>query len=453
MQKGILLLAICMVMSISLRAQDAEQITLQEAIDIALENNYQLKQAENNLDLSEKDIFSEYADFFPSVSARMDGSSRKGQQLVRQGNTQVFQDNITNGVSGSISANLPIFNGFDNILSLKISKADQLSSEELFQWARENVIFNTASNFLQVLLNEELLEIANENLASSQKQLEQVNAQVEVGSRPTVDLYNQESTVANNELTVTQRENNLKLSKLQLVRQLQIDPQGNYEFTIPNFETVEDLSLDGEGYSIEDLLEQALANRSDLKSAMSDVTILELQLRQTKYNLFPTLNASGSLSSNYNDQYLGGGVSFSDQFWDQNYTTSVGLSLSIPIFSNWNRMNQIQTAQVNLKNAELGLEDTRLQIIQEVTQAYNDYTSYLKELEATQKALLAAEKTYETQQERYEVGAGTLIELSDANAQFVQAQANRAQAVFNFIFQQKLLDYYIGQLNENISFN
>lgn len=457
MRYGILLLTFCMAMSISttLRAQsqDTTSITLQEAIDIALENNYQLKQAKNNLDLTEKSIISEYADFAPSVSGNLSGGTSKGQQLVRQGNQQFFQDNITNSIRGSMSANLSIFDGFQNIISLRISKADQLSSEESLQRARENVIFNTASSFLQVLLDEELLEIAQENLASSQDQLEQVQAQVEVGSRPTVDLYNQESTVANNELTVTQRENNLNLSKLRLIRQLQIDPLGKYKFVTPGFDTDTTALTNGGDYDIEELIDQALATRSDLKSEMIDLDVLKLQLRQSQFNLLPSLSASASISSSYSDQYFGGGVSFSDQFYDQNITQSLSLSLSIPIFSNWNRMNQIQTAKVNLKNAKLGLENTRLQVIQEVTQAYNDFIAYEKELESTQKALRAAEKTYETQQERYEVGAGTLIELSDANAQYIQAQANRAQAVINYIFQQKLLDYYIGKLNENISLN
>ena len=438
-------------LALPLHAQDRETITLQEAIDLALENNFQLKQAENNLQLAERSIFNEYADFLPSVSASLSGSSRKGQQLVRQGNSQVFVDNVTNSIGGSIRASLPIFNGFDNILSLRINQADKLSSEERYEWARENVIFNTASRFLQVLLNKQLLEIARENLATSEKQLEQVRAQVEVGSRPTVDLYNQEATVANNELTVTRRENDLQLSKLQLTRQLQIDPQGSYEFVIPNFNP-DNASIDPDGsYSVDALIEQAFENRSDLKSEMANVRTLEMQLRQAKYDLFPTLNADASFSSNYSDQYFGGGVSFNDQFFDQNFTQSVGLSLSIPIFSNWNRMFRIQSAQVNYKNAELNLEDTRLQIVQEVTQAYTDYLSFQKELESTQKALRAAEKTFETQRERYEVGAGTLIELSDANAQYVQARANRAQAVFNFIFQQKLLDYYIGKLDDQIS--
>ncbi len=451
MYRGILLFTVLWSLSMALQAQDVQTISLQEAIDIALENNYQLKQARNNLELNERGNFSEYADFLPSVSGNLNGSSRKGQQLIRQGDSQVFVDNVTNGVSGSLSANLPLFNGFQNIISLRINEKNRLSSEEQLQWARENVIFNTASAFLQVLLNRQLLEIAREDLVSSQKQLEQVSAQVEVGSRPTVDLYNQESTVANNELTVTRRENNLKLSKLQLIRQLQVDPQGDYKFVIPQLEADSTAIERDTGYALDHLIEQAISNRSDLKSEMANVRTLELRLKQTKFELLPTLNASATLSSGYSDQYFGGGVSFNDQFFDQNFTRSAGLSLSIPIFSNWNRMYNIQSAKVELKNAELGLENTRLQIIQEVTQAYNDYISYSKELESTGKALRAAEKTFETQQERYEVGAGTLIELSDANAQYVQARSNRAQAVFNFIFQQKLLDYYIGKLNEEIS--
>ncbi|NIT59464.1 MAG: TolC family protein [Aliifodinibius sp.] len=455
MRKGICLLFSVLVLSVSAYAQDSEsqEISLQEAIDIALENNYQLQQASNNLNLAERDIISEYADFAPSISGNLSGSSRKGQQLVRQGDTQIFEDNVTNGLSGSLSADISLFNGFENIISLRRSKANKLSSEEKLQRAKENVIFNAASNFLQVLLDEQLVEIAKENLEASQKQLEQVKAQVEVGSRPTVDLYNQESTVASNELTLTQRENNLKMSRLALVRQLQIDPRGDYEFVNPQLEADSSIQVGVQEFDVDELITNALDNRSDLKSEMADLTALELQLKQARYNLIPTLSASARLSSSYNDQYFGGGIPFSDQFYDQNYTMSVGFSLNIPIFNNWNRMNQIQTAKINLKNAKLGLENTRLQIIQEVTQAYNDYLSYQKELESTRKALRAAERTYETQQERYNVGASTLIELSDANANYVQAQSDNARALYNLIFQEKLLDYYIGKLDQEMSLN
>jgi len=77
----------------------------------------------------------------------------------------------------------------------------------------------------------------------------------------------------------------------------------------------------------------------------------------------------------------------------------------------------------------------------------------VKELESSERAVIAAERALETEQQRYEVGATTLIELNLANANFVQAQSNRIQAVYNFVFQEKLLDFYIGRLDNNLQFN
>jgi outer membrane protein len=145
-------------------------------------------------------------------------------------------------------------------------------------------------------------------------------------------------------------------------------------------------------------------------------------------------------------------LSYNDQFFDQNISRGIGLSLNIPILNRLNTRTAVQTQEINLKNAELNLENTRLQVIQEVNQAYSDYIARTKEMESTNKALIAAERAYETEQQRYEVGASTLIELSQANANYVQAQSNSAQAMYRFIFQGKLLDYFIGRISDDISF-
>lgn len=433
-------------------AQDTRTISLQEAIQIALENNYQLKQAKNNLELSEKSIKSEYADFLPSASASFNGSRRTGQQFVQD--AVDFRDVTSQSLSGSISANIPIFNGFENINSLRSSEQSKISEEESLQRAKEEVIFNTASSYLQVLLDMQLLEISKENLENSTKQLEQVQAQVEVGSRPTVDLYDQEALVANDELQLTQQENALKFSKIALVRQLQIDPLGDYEFSVPNIEaTVE--NTDFENYNLSELIDQALLNRSDLKSTLADIRNLELQVQMSKNNLYPSVTANAGVSTSYSDQYslLGESVEFNDQFFDQRINRSMGFSISIPIFQNWNRMYNIQSSEIQLKNSELNLENSRLQVIQEVTQAYNDFSSYQKQMEASEKSLKASERAFETQQERYNVGSSSLIELSQAQANYVQAQSNYTQATYNLIFQEKLLDYYLGKLNgETVEF-
>ena len=134
-------------------------------------------------------------------------------------------------------------------------------------------------------------------------------------------------------------------------------------------------------------------------------------------------------------------------FFDIQINKSLGFSVSVPLFQNYNRLYSIQSSKVQLKNAELSFENTKLQVVQEVTQAHNDYVSYLKQKEATEKSLFASEKAFETQQERYNVGASTLIELSQAQATYVTAQSNYTQAIFNLIFQEKLLDYYLGKLS------
>lgn len=438
-------------------AQEQRTITLQEAIEIALENNYQLKQAKNNLDLSDHQIRSEYADFLPSVSASFSGSRRTGQQFISDRFSEgldPFVDITSQSISGNINASIPVFNGFENINSLRASEQSKISDEESLRRSREQVIFNTASNYLQVLLDMELLEIRRENLENSQKQLEQVQAQVEVGSRPTVDLYNQEAQVANEELLLTQQENSLKFSKILLIRQLQIDPMGDYQFTVPEMESEINAEV-LESYSLSELIDQALLNRSDLKSTIADIRSLEYQLQIAKNNLLPSVSANAGLSTSYSDQYsvLGESVDFGDQFFDQRINRSFGFSVSIPIFQNWNRMYSIESSKVQLKNAELNLDNSRLQVIQEVTQAYNDYTSYQKQLSASEKSLIASERAFETQQERYNVGSSTLIELSQAQASYVEAQSNYTQATYNLIFQEKLLDYYLGKLSgESIEF-
>ena len=450
LKQKIILVIVIGIVSTTLYAQSADLriITIDQAISIALENNYSLKQAKNELDLAEDLIFSEKADFLPSVSASMNGSRTTGQQFIFERFSEdldPFVDVSSQSISGGMNASINLFNGFNNILTLKSSQSNKESRTQQYERAKESVIFNTASRYLQVLLDKELLAIAEQNLETSTTQLNQVQAQVELGARPMVDLFNQEAQVANDELVVTQRENTLSLNSLLLVRQLEIDPLGAYDFVVPDL-TLNDLPwMD---VNLRSLVNEALITRSDILSAEASISSLRYQMQVTKNSLLPTLRASAGVSSRYSDQYSIGGneVSFSDQFFDQQVNRSLGLSISLPLFNNWNRIYSIQSAEVQLKNAELNLDNSKMQVIQEVSQAYNDYSSYVKQLDASEKSLIASERAFQTQQERYNLGASTLIELTQAQSAFVSAQSSYTQALYNLIFQEKLLDFYLGKL-------
>ena len=424
-------------------------ITLQDAIDIALENNYQLKQAENSKDLAETRVFSAKADFLPNLNASFSGSRNVGRQFVEEDLS--FDDRTTYGFGGNLSTSVTVFNGFSNIAGLRQAQADNQSTAEENQRLRETIIFNTASRYLQVVLNEELLKIAESTLEASRSQLEQIQAQVDVGSLPTVDLFNQEATVASDELTVIQRENTLEVSIAQLIRIMQDDSIEDIETSVPS---VDELSIMPVDYNLEEMIEAALNNRSDYKAQILTIESNEQSEIIARATLLPTISASASLSSRWSDQFFDPTTrdiaSFSDQFFDQQVNRSIGFSIQIPIFNRWNSRTNLIGSKIQLKNSELELDNVRFQISEEVRQAYNDYVSIVKELESTQKSLIAAERAFETEQQRYEIGATTLIELNLANANYVQAQSERVQAVYNFIFQQRLLDYYIGQLDENV---
>lgn len=424
-------------------------ITVEDAVRIALDNNYQLKQAKNNLDLAETEVMSAYADFLPSINASFNGNQRVGQQFDPSSFT--FGDLTIYSMSGGLSSSVPIFNGFRNINNLRRSETQRSFQGEQLDRLRQNIIFTTASRFLQVVLNQELLEISRQNLSVSMQQLQRIEAQVEVGARPTVDLLNQASVVANDELAVVQRENALTTSMAQLMRVMQDDSGTNYILVMPE---TDDLNLIPVNLELNALIEMALQSRSDLRAQMLAIERAEYDRSIVRATLLPSINASFGINGSYSDQYRDPitrePLGFSDQFFDRNVNRFIGFNVQIPLFNNLNRRTSYQQAQISLKNSRLELDNVRLQINEEVRQAYNDYISIVQQLESTERALAAAERAYETERQRYEVGASTLIELNQANANFVQAQSNRIQAVYNFVFQEKVLDFFLGRLTDQI---
>ncbi len=446
---SVLIIALMFGLASQSTAQESRRITLEEAIEIALENNVDIEISKSEVDRSESQYRRQVAEFFPNLNANFGGTRTVGRQFDPA--AVAFDDFSTNNLRAGISTNFMLFNGFRNINQLRSARTGIESAEERYQRTREMIIFEAAARFLEVLLSSELLEINQENLEASRKQLEQVKAQVEVGMRPIVDQFSQESVVANNELSVIQSENVLNLNKLRLSRHLQLDPLGEFEFVAPGIREEEIVVRD---YNLGNMISIALANRRDYRASELDLQQARYELSISKSGRIPEVSLSGSVSTAYRDQQRdpiqGTVFPFSDQFFDININRSFGFNVSIPIFNRWQTRNQVEQRRIDFRNAELRLDDFRQEVFLELQQAYNDYVGYAKELEATEKALIAAEKAYETEQERYNVGSATLIELTNANNEFIRASSNRIQAIYQFVFQEKVLDFFLGRISEEI---
>lgn len=446
--------------SFAQQSNSLQKITLKQAVDLALKNNFQIKQAENNILSAEETEFAAKMNIFtPDLNANL----RFGQTQGRQFNTTTgsIEDQIATSTSGGINTSITLFDGLRNIYSLRSATNSKITQRERLKRGKEDIIFNVATQFLTILLDNQLLGIAQENLKSSNAQLGLIKAQVEVGSRPVADLYNQESLVANSELSVLQRENALSNDKMSLVRLLQIDPSKDYDFEIPEINAKQvDSNVDIQG-----LISMALANRSDIKAQEANIMTNFFNYKSAIGQYYPSLSFSAGLSTNYNDRLTDRifdnnnvyvrdeKVPFSDQFFDRNRNLNFSLNLQIPIYNQFAVHSSVARSKIQYKNSQLELENQKLGVAQEVKRAFSDYLSYSKQLESSDKALISAKKALETQQERYKIGSSTLIELTQSNAQFVEVSSNRAQALFRLIFQEQLINYYTGKINSDFKLN
>ena len=418
-------------------AQQPHVITFDEALRIALDRNIQVKQSGNNIELSARQVFQRRMDFLPSFSMSTSGSRGSGFAQDQAGrNIQFTSQNLNGSVSGQIN----LFDGFANIAALQQSKHNLQASELTFDQTRQSVAFDVASNFLLYVNGGQLVVIQQENLEAQRQLLAQIEEFVNVGSRPISDLYQQQAATAQAELNVLTSERDAELSKARLIQVLQLDPRDEYEFVAPRYE---DIPVVPQDYDLQELFDIAFESRDDLAAQEARIRAAQQGIRLAKSVYWPRVDIGGSYRSNYSPDI---DKSFADQI-EGNRGNSLGFSISYPLFNNFSRGTQIQQAEVQYRNTMLEMESLKQNAALQVRQGYLEYEAARKSLEVSETQLLAAERALEASRNRYNAGSGTLVELSQARAQYVAAVSNRVQAQYNFLFQSKLVDFFVGRLD------
>ena len=419
------------------QAQQPQVITFDEAIRIALDRNIQVKQSGNNIELSARQVFQRRMNFLPSFSMSTNGSRGSGFAQDQAGrNIQFTSQNL----NGSLSGQINLFDGFANIAALQQSKYNLQASELTYDQTRETVAFDVASNFLLYVNAGQLVVIQQENLEAQRQLLAQIEEFVNVGSRPISDLYQQQAATAQSELDVLNAERDTELNKARLIQGLQLDPRGEYEFVAPRYEDVPVIPQD---YNLQELFDIAFQSRDDLAAQEARILAAQQGVRLAKSVFWPRVDLGGSYRSNYSPDI---DRSFFDQV-DGNRGNSLGFNISYSIFDGFSRSTQVQQAEVQYRNTMLEMESLKQNAALQVRQGYLEYETARKSLEVSETQVLAAERALDASQNRYNVGAGTLVELTQARAQYVTAVSNRVQAQYNFLFQSKLVDFFVGRLD------
>lgn len=420
------------------QAQQIQRITFEEALRLALRRNLAIQQAANERERSEVGLASARSNFLPDLNLSVGASRDYGRNFVLDEGRLVNQ--ITHYFNSSISANLNLFNGFRDLNSVAQARFQVAASELNYARQRETVLFNVVSTFLSLIEAQEQVRIQEENLAAQQALLDQIEAFVQVGSRPVADLYQQQAQVANAELELINARRNQQLQEANLIQLLQLDPFGTYAFVIPKVDTQ---ALGTQTYEVQTLLQAALERRSDLQALEKQIQAAEYSVRVARSTYWPTISLRASYGSSYTDL---AGISFQDQFFGRNRRGSIGLSLTFPIFDRFTTRHNVQRARIELENSQLQLQQLRQEIAMQVRQAYLDYEAARQQYKAAQAQLQAARQALAAMQERYNVGSATLVELTQARATYVRAESDLVRARYTLVFRQKLIDYYIGTL-------
>jgi len=425
--------------------------TLQELVNYALENNISVKQAELVNQTNEQNIISSKGQKLPSFSANLSHNMSVGNLEIFTNN---FVDQTNHSTNLGVTISQTIFNGFRNTNLYKQSQLNLEASQLELDRIKDDISLNVVNSYLNVLFNKENLSVAQAQFSFSEKQLGQVKELVNAGVQPRGNLLDVEATLANDEQRVIAAENNLVLAKLTLAQLLQLPSEG---FDIEEVEVgspSEQLLYENSNsiYSV------AVENRSEIKSAEKNIEVAKLSTEISKAGYYPSLTASysygtGSRFSNLNrvETDAFGNITnvireepIFTQF-ENNLAHSLGVNLSIPIFSRHQNKTSVANSKIQEENAMLNLEQAKLTLQANIERAFADARAALKTYAAAQKSLDSQKLAFENAQERYNIGAMNSFDLEQARNRLVNAEASLINAKFDFVFKTKVLDFYSGK--------
>ena len=438
-------IALILVLSVSCAyAQQAPRvILLDEAVKIALDRNLIVIQQQNNFEGQQSGVTAAYGGLMPSVGASGQwgrSEKRTSYQIYNGVVIPIASASTDNSFSAGAQANLTLFNGFSNSANINRAISSASSAEQTLYRTKQTAIFEAQYLYLDVLRKNALLKVSDDNLKRSQRQLEQITEMNKLGVRPVADVYRQQYQVGNDELLTIQAKNNFEKAKADLVLYLGLSISDEYDFSDPSvatdIDTTEFVPLNVQYKDFHALSEQALTLRPDYKSAIENFNGASSSITMARSGFFPNVNAYASYGLNAAEL-----SKISD-----NKVLSWGLSVQLSLFDGFQTSNQVQLAEVASRNAEVQLLQAERSVRVDIKKALLDLDAAMKAVEVSQKSVISADEDRKIQEEKYRLGASTLLDLLTANANYTTALSNKINAVYNYMTAKKNVDLAVGTI-------
>ena len=427
-----LIIALSLLLSYGINAQESNSFTLQQAIDFALENNRTAKNATRDIEAAKKQKWETTATGLPQIKATIDYNNWIKQQVSLipaqffGGNEGEFAE-IVFGTQQTMTATATVeqllFDGsyLVGLQSAKVFLEISKNAKEKTDLEVRKAVINAYGN---VLLAEESEKILEKNKSVLQKNLNETTKIYENGLEEEESVEQLQITLSGVESSLNNTSRLKKLAYQMLNITLGLDLNTN----ITLLDTLE--SLTSKNISL-DLLnnEEDVESTIDYKIAFNDARSKELLVKLEKSRALPNINAF------INGSYLGNSEEFTFANRSQKWfgASLLGVSLNIPVFSSLGRSAATQRAKINLEKAKDDLTEVEQQLKLQIASAKSDYQFAIEDYDNKKQNLNLAERIEMKNQTKFFEGIASSFELRQAQTQLYSAQQEFLQAMLDVI--------------------
>ena len=419
-------------LSMAQQEQDSLIISLDQAIEIALEESNSVKIADLTIEKSGYAKKGTYAALYPNITASGSYQRTIKKQVMAMdfgGNAMEIEVGKWNNVNAGISASMPLINA-QLWQSMKLSALDTELAVEQARSSKISMISQVKKAFYAVLLAQQVYEVYKDVYDNAAKNLERTEQNYNAGKTSEYEYLRAQVNVKNTEPNMYSALLSIDLAiwQLKAVMGINLDSKIGVQGDIDQYkDEMTSYNMVGGSMNLENnttLLQLQLQNKQ-----------MERTIKMTKYQYVPTLAASFSYT------YMAMGDDFNFKW---NPYSIAGLSLTIPLFDGFSKHNTIRQYKATQDILRLNMEDT----VRNLKIAYKNYenqiATYMKNYSAAESTLEMAQRSYDIAEKMYNLGKATLLELNDAQLALVQAQLTMSQAVYNFMVTKASMEELAG---------
>ncbi|HEX7091587.1 MAG TPA: TolC family protein [Longimicrobiales bacterium] len=407
--------------------QEAEKVvTLEEAVAAALQSHPSLIQGRGAVRTAEAGERTAWGAFLPSLSLSSGASLSSTERFNPQTNTTVRGSN--DSYSAGVSASLDIFTAGRRGAELRRARAATEAAEASLVNQRFAVILSVKQAFFDVLRADELIRVAEAGLNRAREGLEAAQHRMDAGTATRSDVLRAELEIANARQALLQAQAQRRTAAFALGRLIGVDGAVGARLTQP----LEPRPLP---VSDEELAAMVLQSAPSVRAAESAARSAEAGVAAARTAYFPSLRFSGGYDwFNQNAALNGGRTSW-----------GMRLSLSYPLFNGFAREASVERAEVEADVARAQLEDARRAARAELERVLADLRLAEQRIALTGEAVRVAEEDLRVQQERYRLGASTILEQITSQVNLLQAELDRVAARYDYQIARAQLEALVGR--------